>query len=66
MDQENHPNTRIRFISFSVTEERKREIEVFCERKRRWKNPSDLARDAVYQLMARYPVYRKKGEKDEE
>ena len=66
MSPENHPNTRTRFISFSVTEERKREIEVFCERKKRWKDSSALARDAVYQLMARYPIYRKKGEKDEE
>lgn len=52
------------FISFGVTEEEKAEIEDYCQRKRRWKNPSDLARDALWQLMARYPATRKHAQKD--
>ena len=49
-------------LSFSLTKDEKREIEDFCRKKKRWKRPSDLARDAVYQLMARYPIYRKNRE----
>lgn len=45
-----------RFISFGVTEEEKVEIEEYCRRKKRWKSPADLARDAVYQLMSRNKV----------
>ena len=50
-----------RFISFGVSDEEKHEIEVYCQAKRRWKAPGDLARDAVYQMMARNPIYKKNG-----
>ena len=49
-------------ISFSLTKGAKREIEDFCKKKKRWKSPSDMVRDATYQLMSRYPIYRKNGE----
>ena len=46
-------------ISFTVTGEEKAEIEEYCRAKKRWRLPSDLAREAVWQLMARNPVYKK-------
>ena len=55
-----------RFISFGVSDEEKHEIEVYCQAKRRWKAPGDLARDAVYQMMARNPVYKKNGKNGSE
>ena len=54
---------RARVISFSVTVEERAEIEDYCRRKRRWRTPSDLARDAVWQLMARNPIWKKQNEK---
>jgi len=52
------------FISFGVTGEEKAEIEAYCQRKKRWRTTSDLARDALWQLMARNPVYKKRAQKD--
>ena len=54
------------FISFGVTEEEKAEIEDYCQKKRRWKSPSNLARDALWQLMTRYPIYGKQAQKVKE
>ena len=51
------------FISFGVTEEEKAVIEAYCQKKKRWKTSSDLARDALWQLMARYPIYQKRAQK---
>ncbi len=50
-------------ISFSVTEDEKAEIEEYCRHKKRWRTPSDLARDALWQHMARNPIFKKKGQK---
>ena len=47
-------------ISFTVTDEEKTEIMAYCQRKKRWPTPSHLARDAIWQLMARNPIYPKK------
>ncbi len=49
-------------ITFSLTKAEKRRIWDFCKEKKRWKSPSDMARDALYQLMARNPIHRKKKE----
>ena len=51
---------RARVISFSVTVEERAVIEDYCRRKRNWRTPSDLARDAVWQHMLRYPAYESK------
>jgi len=45
-----------RFISFGVSEEEKAEVEEYCRKKKRWKSPADLARDAVWQLMSRNKI----------
>ena len=52
------------FISFGVTGEEKAEIEAYCQRKRRWRTTSDLARDALWQLIARNPIYKKHAQKE--
>jgi len=44
------------FISFGVTEEEKAEIVEYCNKKKRWASPSDLARDAVWQLISRNKI----------
>jgi len=55
---------RNRFISFSVSEEEKTEIEAYCQRKKRWRTTSDLARDALWQHIARNPIYKKHAQKE--
>ena len=55
---------RKRFISFSVTEEEKAEIEEYCRHKKRWRKPTDLARDALWQHINRNPIYKKKAPKN--
>ncbi len=52
-------DARTERISFSLTKAEKRRILDFCKKKKRLKSRPDLASDAVYQLMARYPIYRK-------
>lgn len=47
-------------IAFNVTAAEKREIEEYCRRKKRWRRPSDLARDAVFQMMAKNRAYKKR------
>jgi len=51
-------------ISFTVSMEEKRQIEEYCRAKKRWRLSSDLARDALWQLMARNPVYKKRAQKE--
>ena len=55
---------RNRFISFSVSEEEKTEIMSYCQRKKRWRTTSDLARDALWQHIARNPIYKKHAQKE--
>lgn len=43
-------------ISFTVTADERAEIEAYVKSKRRWLGPAAFFRDAVYQLMARYPT----------
>ncbi len=52
-------------ISLYLTKGEKGEIEAYCREKKRWKRPSDLGRDAIYQLMARNPIHRRKGDTDD-
>ena len=51
-------------ISFTVTKEEKTEIGDYCQRKKRWRTSSDLARDGMWQLMARNPIYKKHAQKE--
>lgn len=51
------------FISFGVTAGEKEEIEYYVRHKKRWRTNADLARDALWQLMARNPVYVKTARK---
>jgi len=51
-------------ISFTVSIEEKKQIEEYCRAKKRWRLSSDLARDALWQLMARNPIYRKRAQKE--
>jgi len=44
------------FISFGITAEEKDEIQEYCRKKKRWKSSSDLARDAVWQLINRNKI----------
>ena len=48
-------------IQFYVTDEEYEAIQEYCRRKRRWRTPADLARDALWQLSTRNPLYVKKG-----
>ena len=50
-------------ISFTITDEERAEIEAYCHAKKRWRDPSALARDGVWQLIARNPVCAEKGRK---
>ena len=43
-------------ISFTVTDSERAEIEKYVLSKRRWRDPAALARDALFQLMERYPA----------
>ena len=43
-------------ISFTVTAEERAEIEAYVKSKRRWRDPAALARDAIFQLIERYPA----------
>ena len=49
----------IRYVSFGVSEKEKEDIERYISSKKRWKDVGSLARDALYQLMARYPLAKK-------
>jgi len=51
-------------ISISFTREEKTEIMDYCQRKKRWRTASDLARDGLWQLMARNPIYKKHAQKE--
>ncbi len=45
-----------------VTESERAEIEQYVKAKKRWRDPAALARDAIFQLMERYPAHKKSEE----
>lgn len=45
-------------ISFVVTQDELATVKAYCEEKRRWKDPAALARDALWQHIARNPLSR--------
>ena len=47
-----------REVRFSVSLSEYAEIQAYVDAKKRWKGVSDLARDALYQLITRNPANR--------
>jgi len=54
------------FISFGVTGEEKAEISTYCQQKKKFRTPADLARYAVWEYMNRNPLgpHRRSRKKD--